>query len=84
MVAVLTPEDIPGENDVSPNGLHDDPIFAPGLVQFWGQPVFAVVAETRTQARHAAALAKIEYEALPHALDPIAARDAGMGYVTKP
>ncbi|MFB9223917.1 xanthine dehydrogenase molybdopterin binding subunit [Paracoccus cavernae] len=84
VVAVLTPEDIPGENDVSPNGLHDDPIFAPGLVQFWGQPVFAVVAETRTQARHAAALAKIEYEALPHALDPIAARDAGMGYVTKP
>ena len=84
VVAVLTPEDIPGENDVSPNGLHDDPIFAPGLVQFWGQPVFAVVAETRMQARHAAALAKIEYEALPHALDPIAARDAGMGYVTKP
>ena len=84
VVAVLTPEDIPGENDVSPNGLHDDPIFAPGLVQFWGQPVFAVVAETRTQARHAAALAKIEYEALPHALDPIAARDARMGYVTKP
>lgn len=84
VVMVMTPEDIPGENDVSPNGLHDDPIFAPGLVQFWGQPVFAVVAETRSQARHAAALAKIEYEALPHALDPIAARDAGLGYVTKP
>ncbi len=84
VVMVMTPEDIPGENDVSPNGLHDDPIFAPGLVQFWGQPVFAVVAETRGQARHAAALAKIEYEALPHTLDPIAARDAGLGYVTKP
>ncbi len=84
VVAVLTAEDIPGENDVSPNGLHDDPIFAPGLVQFWGQPVFAVVAETRNLARHAAALARIEYEALPHALDPIAARDAGMGYVCTP
>lgn len=84
VVAVLTAEDIPGENDVSPNGLHDDPIFAPGLVQFWGQPVFAVVAQTRHQARQAAALAKIDYEALPHALDPIAARDAGMGYVCTP
>ncbi|WP_041527220.1 xanthine dehydrogenase molybdopterin binding subunit [Paracoccus aminophilus] len=81
---VMTPEDIPGENDVSPNGLHDDPIFAPGLVQFWGQPVFAVVAETRDQARRAAALARIDYETLPHALDPIAARDAGMGYVCEP
>ncbi|RJL08316.1 xanthine dehydrogenase molybdopterin binding subunit [Paracoccus siganidrum] len=84
VVDVLTAADIPGENDVSPNGKHDDPIFADGQVLFWGQPVFAVIAETRDQARRAAHLAKIEYEALPHALDPIAARDADMGYVTEP
>ena len=84
VVMVMTADDIPGANDVSPTGLHDDPIFAPGLVQFWGQPMFAVIAETRDQARRAAALADIEYEPLPHALDPIAARDAGMGYVTAP
>lgn len=84
VVMVMTPEDIPGENDVSPNGLHDDPIFAPGVVQFHGQPMFAVVAETRDQARRAAALAKVTYEELPFALDPIAARDAKMGYITDP
>ncbi len=82
--AVLTAADIPGENDISPNGLHDDPILAETEVMFWGQPIFAVIADSRDQARRAAALAKIDYEPLPHALDPIAARDAGMGYVTEP
>ncbi|HMQ39870.1 MAG TPA: xanthine dehydrogenase molybdopterin binding subunit [Paracoccus sp. (in: a-proteobacteria)] len=84
VVAVLSAVDIPGPNDISPNGLHDDPIFAEDVVMFWGQPIFAVVAETRDQARRAAALARVEYAALPQALDPIAARDAGMGYVTEP
>jgi len=81
---VLTADDIPGVNDISPNGLHDDPVFAFPEVQFLGQPIFAVIAETRDQARRACQLAKVEYEVLPHVLDAIAARDAGMGYVTKP
>ena len=81
---VLTAGDIPGVNDISPNGLHDDPVFAFPEVQFLGQPIFAVIAETRDQARRACQLAKVEYEVLPHVLDAIAARDAGMGYVTKP
>ncbi|HTN62209.1 MAG TPA: xanthine dehydrogenase molybdopterin binding subunit, partial [Devosia sp.] len=51
VIGILGPNDVPGENDVSPNHLHDEPIFAPGMVQFWGQPLFAVVAETRDQAR---------------------------------
>ena len=84
VIGVLSAEDIPGVNDVSPNGKNDDPIFADGLVQFWGQPVFAVIAETRDQARRAAHKARIDYDPLPHALDPMAARDAGMGYVTDP
>ncbi|MBU3032023.1 xanthine dehydrogenase molybdopterin binding subunit [Paracoccus marinaquae] len=84
VVGVLTAEDIPGHNDVSPTGKHDDPVFAEGEVKFWGQPIFAVVAETRDLARRAATKAKIEYEARPHALAPIEARDAGFGYVTDP
>ena len=84
VIGVLTAKNIPGVNDVSANGKKDEPIFAEGTVLFWGQPVFAVVAETRDQARRAAHKAKITYDALPHALDPIAARDAGMGYVTEP
>ncbi|WP_112873117.1 xanthine dehydrogenase molybdopterin binding subunit [Paracoccus endophyticus] len=84
VVGVLTAADLPGHNDVSPQGRGDDPILADGVVQFWGQPVFAVIAETRDQARRAAALARIDYDPLPHLLDPIAARDGGAGYVTPP
>ena len=84
VVDVLTAQDLPGVNDVSPNGKNDDPIFADPEVQFLGQPIFAVIAETRDQARRACKLARITYEELPFALDPIAARDAGMGYVTEP
>ncbi|MBS7544087.1 xanthine dehydrogenase molybdopterin binding subunit [Ancylobacter oerskovii] len=84
VVMVLTATDLHGHNDVSPTGKHDDPIFAEDEVLFHGQPVFAVIARTRLQARKAAALAEIDYEALPHHLDPLAARAAGMDYVTEP
>ncbi|CAM5522944.1 xanthine dehydrogenase large subunit [Aquamicrobium terrae] len=69
VVAVLTHVDVPGENDISPSNMHDDPIFADGKVEFHGQPIFCVVAETREQARRAARLAKIEYEELPAVVD---------------
>jgi len=84
VLGVMTAADLPGVNDVAPTGKNDDPVFADGEVRFWGQPVFAVLAETRDQARRAAHKARIDYEVLPHALDPIEARDAGMGYVTEP
>jgi len=64
VVDVLTCEDVPGENDISPSGMHDDPVLAEGKVQFHGQPIFCVIAETREQARRAARLARIEYEEL--------------------
>ncbi|MCL3883183.1 xanthine dehydrogenase molybdopterin binding subunit [Marivita sp. GX14005] len=84
VLGVLTVRDIPGVNDVSPTGRDDEPIFAEDKVEFWGQPIFAVIAETRDAARRAAKLADITYEDLPHALDPDAARAADMGYVTPP
>lgn len=84
VVGVLTADDIPGVNDVSPTGRHDEPIFATEKVEFWGQPMFAVVAETRDAARRAAKLVDVTYEDLPHALDPEAAQEAGTGYVTPP
>jgi xanthine dehydrogenase large subunit len=62
VVAVLTAADIPGRNDVSPVA-GDDPMFADGRVAFHGQVVFAVVAESREQARRAARLARIEIAA---------------------
>jgi xanthine dehydrogenase large subunit len=84
VIGILTADDIPGENDVSPSHKHDEPIFAIGKVHFWGQPVFAVIAETRDQARRAAHLARIEYRDLPHAIDVRAAQAAGGKLVTEP
>jgi xanthine dehydrogenase large subunit len=61
VVAVLTAEDIPGKNDLAPV-TEGDPVFSDGDIKFLGQVVFAVVAETRMQARKAAKLAKITYD----------------------
>jgi len=68
VVAVLTAADVPGVNDVSPIGKHDDPIFATDKVEFAGQVLFAVAAETLDAARAAAKLAATEYEDLPPVL----------------
>ncbi|MFA3916576.1 xanthine dehydrogenase molybdopterin binding subunit [Ruegeria hyattellae] len=84
VVGVLTAEDVPGVNDISPTGLNDEPVFPTDEIQFHGQPLFAVIADTRDAARHAAELAQIDCEVLPHALDPIAAQEADYPYVTKP
>ena len=84
VVGVLTAKDIPGCNDISPTGLNDEPVLAEIKVDFWGQPVFAVIAETRDQARRAAKRAKITWHALPHASDIEAAQKAGYPNVTAP
>jgi xanthine dehydrogenase large subunit len=68
VVAVITAADIPGHNDCGPI-IHDDPILADGLVQFVGQPIFAVIATSVSAARKAVGLAEIEYETLPAVLD---------------
>ncbi|MDK6075755.1 xanthine dehydrogenase molybdopterin binding subunit [Massilia varians] len=82
VVAVLTAQDIPGLNDCGPI-IHDDPILADGLVQYLGQPVFIVVADSHDNARRAARLARIDYEDLPAILTPQEAR-AAQSYVLPP
>ncbi|TDQ61957.1 xanthine dehydrogenase molybdenum binding subunit apoprotein [Maritalea mobilis] len=84
VLGVLTASDIPGENDVSPTGLHDDPIFADKEVLFLGQPVFAVIATHRDAARRAAKKAKISYQEKSAILDIRAAEKAGGEFVTAP
>jgi xanthine dehydrogenase large subunit len=81
VIAVFTARDIPGKNDVGPV-FKDDPVFADGLVQYVGQSVFAVAADTVEHARAAARLARIAYEDLPAALDIDAARAAGLDFET--
>jgi xanthine dehydrogenase large subunit len=82
VVAVIAASDIPGTNDVSPVA-GDDPMFAEGLVEYWGQSLFAVAAETREQARRAAALAEIAYEERPAILTIGEAMEAG-SFLGKP
>ncbi|TXG01173.1 xanthine dehydrogenase molybdopterin binding subunit [Massilia arenae] len=82
VVAVLTATDIPGLNDCGPI-VHDDPILADGLVQYVGQPIFIVVADSHDNARRAARLAVVDYDDLPAILTPQAAR-AAASYVLPP
>jgi xanthine dehydrogenase large subunit len=62
--AVLTVADVPGDPDIGAV-FPGDPVLADGRVQFVGQPVVAVAADTLAQARAAAALVRIEYRELP-------------------
>ena len=67
VVAVLTPADIPGKNDVAP-ALADEPLLVHDEVIFHGQALFAVVAHNRDEARRAARLAKVDIEERPPAV----------------
>jgi len=84
VVRVFTAEDIPGSNDWG-SIVHDDPILCDGDIRYLGQPVFAVVAETREQARRAAALAKkvVQAEAATPVITPQDAHARGQ-YVVPP
>jgi len=61
VIAVIMAADIPGRNDIAPHAA-DEPLLAAGEVMFHGQPLFAVVAETRDLARRAARLATLDIE----------------------
>jgi xanthine dehydrogenase large subunit len=61
VVAVLTAEDLPFANDVSPSA-HDEPLLSGGTVHYVGQPVFLVIARSHLAARKAARKAAISYE----------------------
>ncbi|NIA68690.1 xanthine dehydrogenase molybdopterin binding subunit [Pelagibius litoralis] len=74
---VLTAADIPGANDISPTHRHDEPVLAVGIVEFVGQPIFAVAATTRDAARRAALLARVDYDPLPAVIGMAEARQDG-------
>ena len=72
VVDVCTAADIPGENNYG-SIVKDDPLFADGLVQYVGQPLFAVAAETVDAARKAARKVSVDYDELEAILDPLTA-----------
>ncbi len=72
VVDVMIASDIPGENNYG-SIVKDDPVLADGLVQYVGQPVFIVAADTVDIARKSVRAAVIEYDDLKPILDPLAA-----------
>ena len=62
--AVMAAPDLPAANDIGPV-LPGDPVFADGHVEYFGQSVFAVAADTAENARRAAHRAVIDYQDLP-------------------
>jgi len=72
VVDVCTAADIVGENNYG-SIIKDDPLFADGLVQYIGQPMFAVAATSVDAARTAARKADVEYDELEAILDPLTA-----------
>ena len=76
VVDVCVAADIAGNNNYGPI-IADDPIFAEQLVEYVGQPVFAVAATTVDGARKAARKASIEYAELEAILDPLTAVEQG-------
>jgi len=69
VVAVLAAEDLPGENNFGAV-LHDDPILAGERIDFAGQALFAVAAESLDAARRAVRLAVLEVDREPPLLSP--------------
>ncbi|MDK3073988.1 xanthine dehydrogenase molybdopterin binding subunit [Sedimentitalea sp. JM2-8] len=61
VVAVLTADDLPFANDVSPS-IHDEPLLCTGSVHHVGQAIFAVVAQSHLEARKAARLSRVVYD----------------------
>jgi len=69
VVDVLTRDAIPGHSDIGPVFPGDPLLLSEGdEVQFHGQVIFAVAAETPVAARRAARLARVDYDPLPAAL----------------
>ena len=72
--AVLMARDIPGCNEV-PVVRNDMPLLAADRVNYVGEPVALVAAETVEAARSAVAAIVVEYEPLPPLLDPSSSRE---------
>jgi len=66
----ITAEDVPGQLDIGPV-VAGDPLLADGKVEYIGQPVIAVGADSLETARKAAMAAIIEYEDLEPVLDVV-------------
>ena len=64
VAAILTAADVPGENDVGP-AFRGAPLLAEDVVEYAGQAIAIVLAESLAHARAAAELADLQHQVLP-------------------
>jgi xanthine dehydrogenase large subunit len=69
VIRIYTAADIPGRNEIG-GIIADEPLLADGLVQFQGQPIALIVAESEEIAAEALALVQITIDPLPVIVDP--------------
>ena len=75
--AIITASDIPGENQIG-NIIQDETLLAENEVEYIGEPIALIVAESADVARKARELIKIEIEELPAITDPREAYSKGL------
>jgi aldehyde oxidoreductase len=69
VIGIMTADDIKGTNRIR-DAAPDHPVLCEDKVRTLGDPIIAVAAETRDQARAAAAAVRVEYERLPVMMTP--------------
>ncbi len=74
---IITHKDITGENQIG-GIIPDEPLFAEVNVDFEGQPIALVVAQSEYIARKAASLIEVEYEEYTPVVDPREAHQKGL------
>lgn len=77
VAAVFTHKDVPGLNQVG-HMVKDQPLLAVDSVEYIGQPIALVVADSQRAARRAAALISADIEPLPPVFSPREAAAKGM------
>lgn len=77
VVDIFTALDIPGENQIG-GIIPDEPLFAEHEVDFQGQPIALVVAESEFTAREARQLIKITFDELEVVTNPREAAEKGL------
>ena len=74
VVAVITAQDVPGENSIGPI-IKDQPVLCHDFVRYTGDAIALVAGETEQAAEEALTLIKVNYEALPPLFDPLKAME---------
>lgn len=82
VAAVFTHKDIPGKNQIG-HMILDQPMFAFDEVEYIGQPIGMVVADTRKNASKACQLINIDIEKIEPVLDPREAYKKGLIHAQK-